>query len=173
MVREVFELTDRSMLMGMSRRLSIPVFALALAALGCGGNGSGGPGNGAAGSTGGAAGSTTGAAGADAGAAGAAVGAAGASGPSCPDDAGMPAPACGTDAMSPAAFCTMLLAFCCPTAPGYTTMDDCMTTYTALGTGNSFKQLCESEHLCNAANDTGSDRTYHCGHAVGGGPCNF
>jgi hypothetical protein len=148
--------------MGMSRCLSIPVFALALAALGCGGNGAGRTG---------AAGSTGGAAGADGGAAGA--GAAGASGGSCPDDAGMPLPACGTDAMSPAAFCTMLLAFCCPTAPGYTTMDDCMTTYTALGTGNAFKQLCESEHLCNAANDTGTDRTYHCGHAVGGGPCNF
>jgi hypothetical protein len=156
--------------MGISRCLSIPVFALALglAGLGCGGNGAGR--SGAAGSMGDA-GGAGGAAGA--GGAGGAGGAAGAAGAVCPDDAGMPAPACGADAMSPAAFCTMLLAFCCPTAPGYTTMDDCLTTYTALGTGNSFKQLCESQHLCNAANDTGGERAYHCSHAVGEGPCNF
>jgi hypothetical protein len=70
-------------------------------------------------------------------------------------------------------FCTVLLGFCGPASPGYATMAECMTTYDALGTANPFKQQCESYHLCNAANDTGSDRTLHCGHAVGQGPCDF
>jgi hypothetical protein len=114
-------------------------------------------------------------AGADSGAGGAAgaEGAAGAASASCPDDAGVAPPPCTTDVMSPETFCTILTKFCCPTAPGYTTMDECLTTYTALASGNAFKQQCESYHLCNAANDIGMDRTFHCGHAVGGGPCDF
>jgi hypothetical protein len=147
----------------MSKHLLIPVFLLAVAATGCSGGGTHG-------GTGGA-----GTAGATAGAGGGAgwdAGAGGTTGATC-EDAGMQPPPCGVDAMSPSMFCTVLLSFCCPTAAGYTTMDACMTTYTGLGTTNPFKQTCESQHLCNAANDTGDERTLHCGHAVGEGLCNF
>jgi hypothetical protein len=149
----------------MSRYLFIPVFALAVVSVCCGSKAtsSGNPGS---------AGATAGT-GVDAGAAGAYGGASGAAGASCPDDAGIPAPACTTDVMPPSMFCTLLMHFCCPTAPGYATMDACLTTYTALGTSNPFKQQCESEHLCNATNDTGSERATHCGHGVGQGPCDF
>jgi hypothetical protein len=144
----------------MSKILLIPVFAFAVAPLGCNGNANNGSGNtGTAGAT-------------DASAAGAAGSAAGSCGGSS-GDAGIEPPACTTDVFSPTMFCTILLAFCGDCTAGYTTMNQCMTTYAALGTSNPFKQQCESEHLCNAANDTGSDRTLHCSHAAGQGLCNF
>ena len=149
----------------MSKSFLISVFAFALAAGAC--NGNTGRGNTGTAGSGGAAAGSSGAAGWDGGSAGAAAGA------SCPDDAGIQPPACTTDVMSPSAFCTLLLAFCCPTKAGYTTMDECLATYTALATGNAFKQMCESYHLCNAANDTGSERKLHCGHAVGEDLCAF
>jgi hypothetical protein len=143
----------------MSKPHLIPVFAVALAALACGSTsdraktGTGGSGGADAGSSG--AGGTANAA------------------SSCPDDAGIQPPACTTDVMSPSAFCTLLLAFCCPTKAGYTTMNECLSTYSSLATADPSKQMCESYHLCNAANDTGSDRKLHCGHAVGEDLCAF
>jgi hypothetical protein len=148
----------------MSKRLLIPVFAFALVAAACGSTSDRGK-TGTAGS-GGASAGANGAAGWDGGAAGGASA-------SCPDDAGIQPPPCTTDVMSPSAFCTLLLAFCCPTKAGYTTMDECVATYGGFATANPSKQMCESYHLCNAANDTGSERKLHCGHAVGEDLCAF
>jgi hypothetical protein len=147
----------------MSKILLIPVLAFTVAALGCGGSTNDGAGQtGTAGATGGSSGAAAGSGGSTAGSCGSPGG-----------DAGIEPPACTTDVFSPTMFCTVLLAFCGNCTTGYTNMAECMTTYAALGTSNPFKQQCESEHLCNAANDTGSDRTLHCGHAVGMGLCNF
>jgi hypothetical protein len=175
----------------MPKRLLISILAVAVAALGCGGSSSGTP-DGGAGKTG-AAGSTAGvggsagAAGSIAGAAGGAAGAgpvsdAGAAGSDAgvadPDAEvaglanGVMAPACTTDVMSPSDFCKIYIAFCGAAMPGYTTQAECMTTYAAVGAAMPMKQQCESYHLCNAAWDTGDDRTLHCGHAAGlGGLC--
>jgi hypothetical protein len=150
----------------MAKSLLIPFLALTVAATSCTGSSSTNDGGS------GAAGSAAGAAGSAAGAAGSASGGAGGEGVMC-DAGSLQPPACSTDVFSPTMFCTVLLAFCCPTTPGYTTMPECMTTYDALGTSNPFKQQCQSYHLCNAANDTGSDRTLHCGHAVGMDLCHF
>jgi hypothetical protein len=150
----------------MSKHHLIPVFAFAVAAAGCGGGSSAAP-DGAAGQSGagGMPDSTGGGAGWDA----AAAGAAGTDASLNPD---IPPPGCTTDVWPPATFCMYYLAFCGTTTPGYTTMDECMATYAAVGAATPTKQMCESYHLCNACNDTGDDRTLHCGHAVGmGGIC--
>jgi hypothetical protein len=163
-------------ILAMSKSLLIAVFALAVAALGCGG-GSNNTTDGGAGATG-TAGSTGGSGG---GAAGAGGGAAGLGGGAAGGDAEVPglangvmAPACTTDLLSPSDFCAILIAFCGTATPHYTTQAECVTTYAAVGTSDPFAQKCESEHLCNAAWDTGADRTLHCSHAVGkGGVCVF
>jgi hypothetical protein len=153
-------------IIGMSKNFLIPVFALAVLAIGCGSGSTDGTGKtGAAGSTGGEA---AGSGGSTAGSGGGA-GAGGATAPDC----AMQPPACTTDVFSASTFCTYLLCFCGNASAGYTTMDECLATYGGLGSTNPYKQMCESYHLCNATNDTGADRTYHCGHAVGGGPCAF
>jgi hypothetical protein len=149
----------------MSKRLLIPVLAFTVAAIGCSSSAinatDGGAGNtgtaGSGGATAGAGGSTGGS---DADAADTDAGAAGA-------DGGLIPPSCLAEDWSPSMFCMILLGFCGNANPGYTTMAECMTTYAAVGVATPNKQLCESEHLCNAANDTGDDRTLHCSHAVG------
>jgi hypothetical protein len=71
-------------------------------------------------------------------------------------------------------FCPIYLAYCGTTTPSYSTLAECTTTFTALGTANPYKQQCQSYHLCLAIYDTGSDRVLHCSHAAGGGnQCGF
>ena len=160
----------------MSKSLSIPVFAFIVAAIGCSGS-SMDMTDGGAGKTGtaGSGGSTAGSGGFTAGSNGSAAGSggggadAGAAGSDAGADDGPTPPSCLAEDWSPSMFCTILLGFCGNATPGYTTMAECMTTYAAVGVATPNKQLCESEHLCNAANDTGDDRTLHCSHAVGAG----
>jgi hypothetical protein len=153
----------------MSKILLVSVCALAVAAVGCSGNtNDGGAGHGGtAGATGGSGGSGAGSDGSTAGSGG------GAGSAGYIEDAGIDPPACGTDVFSPTMFCTVLLAFCGNGTMGYTNMAECRATYSALGTSNPFRQQCQSYHLCNAANDTGSDRILHCSHGVGQGLCAF
>jgi len=146
----------------------IPVLAFAVAAIGCDGSSSdttgGGAGKtGAAGSTAGAGGST-----ADGSTAGWDGSTASADGSTA--GTGLDSPAAGGDVVcNLQTFCPVFLAYCGTTTPGYTTMDECMTTYAAVGAATPAKQQCESYHLCNAIYDTGDDRALHCGHAAGGG----
>jgi hypothetical protein len=155
-------------------KLLIPVFAFTVAASGCGGssnNTTGGDGKtGAAGSTSGIAGAT-GAAGDSVGADAWTAGTGGSTadtsdGAAGADDAlpGGTYPVCTVDT-----FCQLFIAYCGTTTPGYTTMDECMTTYAAVGAATPTKQQCETSHLCSAVFDTGDERTLHCGHAAGGG----
>jgi hypothetical protein len=172
----------RLRIVAMSKHLLIPVFALAVAAIGCSGSSSnmtGGAGKtGTAGSMGGSGGAAAGSGGAAAGSGGAAAGSDGGvagsdAGVADPDADvagfanGVQAPACTTDVFSPAMFCTIYIAFCGSSTPGYTTQAECMSSYAAVGAAKPAKQMCESYHLCNAAWDTGDERTLHCGHAVG------
>jgi hypothetical protein len=156
----------------MSKNLLIPVFVFTIAALGCNSSSNdttdGGAGKtGSAGAMGGSGGSTEGSGGGGAGAAGSDAGGASSDAGAAGSDGGLIPPSCPLDVWSPTMFCTILLGFCGPATPGYTTMAECMTTYAAVGAATPNKQLCESQHLCNAANDTGADRTLHCSHAVG------
>jgi hypothetical protein len=134
----------------------IPAFAFAVAAAGCGGGANDG--------TGGSAGET--------GAASADGSTAGTGGDVAGSDAGggdVTAPTCTIET-----FCPIYLAYCGTSTPGYTTLAECMATYSAIGAADPYKQQCESYHLCLAIYDTGSDRTLHCSHAVGGGNlCGF
>ena len=143
------------------KKLLIPVFAVAVAAVGCSGanNATGDGKTGTAGSTAGADASTADAAGATASADGSMT--------------GLNSPAAGADAgCTLETFCPIFLQYCGTANPGYTTLAECMTTYAAVGATNPSGQQCESYHLCNAIDDTGSDRALHCSHAAGrGGVC--
>lgn len=131
---------------------------------------------GTAGSDGGA--GTTGTAGHDGGAAGT-TGTAGSDGGVAGSDGGTTVPACTSttptsETMSAETFCKIFLADCGNAHVGYTTMTECNTTYSALGTAKPAEQKCTSYHLCNAASMTGDARMMHCGHAAtpGTAPCN-
>jgi hypothetical protein len=70
--------------------------------------------------------------------------------------------------MSPATFCQIFVASCPLTHDGYTSMDQCVASYTALTTTMPMKQQCQSYHLCQAvAFPPGDNRDSHCGHATG------
>jgi hypothetical protein len=152
---------------GVSKKFLIPVFAFAVAALGCSGSrddtiGSGG----AAGSTSGAGASTAGTGGPAAGTEGSTAGSSGGTDGTDGTDAGSDGsfPACNLET-----FCPVFLAYCGTTTPGYTTLTECMATFAAVGVANPYQQQCETYHLCIAIFDTGSDRTLHCSHAAGAG----
>ena len=133
----------------MLKKLLIPVFAFTVAAIGCSGGSNDTPSGdaGAAGSTAAADASMT----------------------------GLNSPVAGPDVVCTLeTFCPIYVAYCDTTIPGYTTLAECMTTFAALGVANPTKQTCQSEHLCLAIYDTGSDRMLHCLHASGGGnQCGF
>jgi hypothetical protein len=56
----------------------------------------------------------------------------------------------------------------CTFGAGYMSLADCMTKYAA---ANAAAKSCRAGHLCNAVT-MAAQRTVHCGHATGMGPCN-
>ncbi|HEX4403500.1 MAG TPA: hypothetical protein VH560_01650 [Polyangia bacterium] len=88
---------------------------------------------------------------------------------------GLNSPAAGPDVVCTLdTFCPTFIAYCGTATPGYTTLAECMSTFAALGVANAPKQTCQGQHLCLAIYDTGSDRALHCLHASGGGDqCGF
>jgi hypothetical protein len=144
------------------KKLLIPVFAVAVATVGCSGGSTNATGDG-----------KTGAVGSTAGADAATADAAGSTASADGSMTGLNSPPAGADAgCTLETFCPIFLQYCGTANPGYTTLEECMTTYAAVGASNPSGQQCESYHLCNAIDDTGSDRALHCSHAAGrGGVC--
>jgi hypothetical protein len=71
-------------------------------------------------------------------------------------------------AMSAATFCQIFVASCPLSLDGYTTMSECVASYSALTTTKPKKQECQSFHLCQAVEfPAGDNRASHCGHATG------
>jgi len=74
----------------------------------------------------------------------------------------------GSPAMAPATFCQIFTASCPLTQAGYTNMNECVASYTALTATKPMKQMCQSYHLCQAITfPAGAIRDNHCGHATG------
>jgi hypothetical protein len=74
-----------------------------------------------------------------------------------------------TPKMSVEAFCKIFVASCPLTHEGYTSMSECLTSYTALTTTKPNRQQCQAYHLCQAVDYPAGDdnRANHCGHATG------
>jgi hypothetical protein len=93
----------------------------------------------------------------------------GADGLNAPDGADGPTlPECtstmnGSPALTPETFCQIFIAVCGTTHVGYGSMSECIATYSAARLG---LQMCQSWHLCQAEEMTGTKREAHCPHAA-------
>jgi hypothetical protein len=70
--------------------------------------------------------------------------------------------------MSADDFCALFLATCGTTYQGYTTSEECRSTYSALA-ATPQRRACQSYHLCNAV--FSHDPAVHCPHAAGLAVC--